>query len=74
MKKYVFLIFLSVLLLAYFAGGRVATQKCNARIADMNAYNQSIILKKVREVNEKTFAIGVYDIRRILREQYTIKE
>ena len=76
MKKYLFLLlgFVAVILFAYWAGGQVARQKCNALINESSASQQRIIIEQMGSVNEKVVNTGVCDIRRILREKYTIAE
>lgn len=74
MKLYLFIGVFFVVLLAYWAGERVSEQKCETKIAELNAQNQSNIVKTLEVVNEKTFNTGVRDIRHILHEQYTIVE
>ena len=59
---------------AYWAGGRVASQKCATQIAEIRADQQSVNLENMVNVNEKVFNTGVRDIRRILRTEYTIAE
>jgi len=59
---------------AYFAGGRIAHEKCRAAAANTAteiAINSTNI---TRIANEKTFNTGVRDIRNILRQQYTIAD
>lgn len=76
MKRYFFIIICVAFLFcaAYWAGGRVATQKCDTRIAEIRANQQSINIQQMVNANEKTVNTGVCDIRRILRKQYTIAE
>lgn len=74
MKLYLFIGVFFVVLLAYWAGERVSEQKCETKIAELNAQNQSDVITAMEKVNEKTFNTGVRDIRRILHEQYTIAE
>lgn len=59
---------------AYWAGARVASQKCATQIAEIRAEQQSVNLENMVNVNEKVFNTGVRDIRRILRTEYTIAE
>lgn len=59
---------------AYWAGGRVTSQKCATQIAEIRAEQQSVNLENMVNVNEKVFNTGVRDIRRILRTEYTIAE
>lgn len=76
MKIYIFLFFVFIVVVAgaYWAGGRVASQKCATQIAEIRAEQQSLNLENMVNVNEKVFNTGVRDIRRILRTEYTIAE
>lgn len=76
MKKYLFIAAMcaGVCAGAYWAGGRVASQKCATQIAEIRAEQQSVNLENMVNVNEKVFNTGVRDIRRILRTEYTIAE
>ena len=59
---------------AYFAGGRVAHERCRAAAANTAteiAINSANI---TRIANEKTFNTGLRDIRRILHQKYTIAD
>lgn len=74
MKKYLFIACVAIVAFAYWAGGRVASQKCATQIAEIRAEQQSVNLENMVNVNEKVFNTGVRDIRRILRTKYTIAE
>lgn len=76
MKIYIFLFFVFIVVVAgaYWAGGRVASQKCATQIAEIRAEQQSVNLENMVNVNEKVFNTGVRDIRRILHTEYTIAE
>lgn len=76
MKIYIFLFFVFIVVVAgaYWAGERVASQKCATQIAEIRAVQQSVNLENMVNVNEKVFNTGVCDIRRILRTEYTIAE
>lgn len=76
MKIYIFLFFVFIVVVAgaYWAGGRVASQKCATQIAEIRAEQQSVNLENMVNVNEKVFNTGVRDIRRILHEKYTIAD
>lgn len=76
MKKYfvILAICAGVCAGAYWAGGRVATQKCDARIANMNARAITCAAKTMEKVNVETVNTSLDDIRRILRERYSIAE
>lgn len=60
--------------LSYFIGEHVANIKCEGRMA--NARIERLVLdnKIIGETNDTVFHTGVGDIRRILREKYTIAE
>ena len=58
----------------YFAGMRVATQKCNARIAAAAVGAQSQIFQIMGDTNAETVNTSTDDIRRVLRTEYTIAE
>lgn len=59
---------------SYVVGVRVGRVQCNAHTARANAAHQSEIIKLQEKINAETFNIGLRDIRRILREKYTIAE
>ena len=73
-KIYLLIFVFGIVIGAYFAGTRVATQKCNARVAEVAVKQNQEIIKTMGAINEKTFNTGVRDIRRVLREKYTIAE
>ena len=58
----------------YYMGMRFGAAKCAGNMADNIAVQQSAVVKASRRVNEQTFNRNVDDIRRILREKYTIAE
>ena len=74
MRMYLFIGILVFICFSYWAGNHVATQKCDTKIAELNSQNTNIIFENMEKVNEKTFNTGVRDIRRFLREQYSIAE
>ena len=55
-------------------GVRYGTAKCAGNIAVNNAQGQIEIIMLERDVNAETVGRGVDDIRRVLREKYTIAE
>lgn len=59
---------------AYFYGANIMDAKCREQIAqnNLNAVQQTEHNKK--EFHDKVIKTGMYDIRRILRDKYTIKE
>lgn len=72
--RYVIAIFTVFIAFSYWAGNRIATQKCDTRIAELNSQKNEAVFNSMEKINEKTFNTGVRDIRRILHEQYTIAE
>ena len=60
--------------IAYAAGGRVAREKCRADVAATAVRAQQQILNKIGEIDAKTYHTATADIRRMLREKYTIAE
>lgn len=74
MKKYLFIACGALVAFAYWAGGRVASQKCAVQIAEIRASQQSINMENMVKLNEKVMGTGVRDIRRVLHQKYTIAE
>lgn len=63
---------------SYFAGRTVGAAECRARIAAQNAdavaAAHTVIIEKERKIDAETYRMGAGDIRRVLREKYTIAE
>lgn len=59
---------------SFWMGTRVGRVQCNAQIAQANATYQSEIINLKEKINAETFNVGLRDIRRILREKYSIAE
>ncbi len=76
MKLYLCLIVAAVVAIffAYFAGVRVASEKCRAKQNADVAAQQSQIIKIQGEINAQVLGRNTDDIRCILREKYTIAE
>ena len=75
MNKIYFLLFLIVVVGgAYFVGGRVEHEKCKADAADKVASHQIQFIKLQEDINAEAFSRRGDDIRRVLREKYTIAE
>lgn len=72
MFKWLLILCVFMIICAYFVGGVVATKKCKTEIMKSNFDNQSLIIKTMENVDEKVSNTGVLDIRRVLREHYTI--
>ncbi len=68
----------AAILFAYFAGRAVGTAECRARVAAQNAdavaAAHTVIIEKERKIDAETYRMGAGDIRRVLREKYTIAE
>ena len=64
----------AAIFLSYFIGGHVANIKCRERIANANVEQVIINTHIIRKTNDTVMHTGVGDIRRILREKYTIAE
>ena len=64
----------AAIFLAYITGVHIGNVRCDARIANAiaNQINQNAQI--VEATNEIVIHTGVGDIRRILREKYTIAE
>ena len=74
MKKYLMILvaICIAIFLVYWAGVRVGVEKCSSNALLNSARVQSQIIMLKRDVDAETFSRGVGDIRRILRERYTI--
>lgn len=73
-KLYFLLFLLAVVCGAYFAGGQVGRQHCNARMDADVITQQSQIMKIQGDINAEAYNLNTGDIRRRLREKYTIAE
>lgn len=73
-KLYFLLFLLAVVCGAYFAGGRVGRHDCNARMGADVITQQSQIMKIQGDINAEAYNLNTGDIRRRLREKYTIAE
>jgi hypothetical protein len=63
---------------AYWAGGRVGAEKCRAQVAETAGANVIAMQNRISEtkgrINEEAYTIGGADIRKRLREKYTIRD
>ena len=77
-KIYLFIAICVIVCGAYFYGANVADAKCRARVANTNLQilqtMQNQIIKNKKENHEIVYKTGVGDVRRILRDKYTIGE
>ena len=74
--KYLYIlgIGVTIVIAAYDMGGRVATQKCQARMAAHTAQTITKMIQVREEINAETLRHRTDDIRRVLRTQYTIAD
>lgn len=73
-KLYFLLFLLAVVCGAYFVGGQVGRQHCDARMGANIIAQQSQIMKIQGDINAEAYNRNTGDIRRRLREKYTIAE
>ena len=73
-KLYVFIGFVCVVLGAYWVGRHVGKTQCNVHVAEMHIESQKQVIKAMGDIDVEMAGTGVRDIRRILRERYTITE
>ena len=59
---------------AFWAGGRIAREKCRANVAATDVATQQQIINKLGKINAETYDTATADIRRVLREKYSIAE
>lgn len=75
---YLFGMVAAVVFCAYYSGRALGMAKCWERVAAQNV-NMAIVaqraaIAKERKIDEQVYNIGTADIRRVLRERYTIAE
>lgn len=73
-KLYVLLFVCAVVCGAYFAGGRAAKERCMAGYGADTVVQQAQIIKIQGDINAEAYNRNTGDIRRVLRERYTIAE
>lgn len=74
LRVYLAVLICTAIFLSYFVGGHVATVRCRERGAH-SAVEQIVNNNAIMEnTNDTVLHTGVGDIRRILREKYTIAE
>lgn len=59
---------------AYFYGANIADAKCQMRQISQDKQNQTQIIQNQRIIHDKVYKMGNVDIRRVLRDKYTIAE
>ena len=73
-KLYFLLFLLAVVCGAYFAGGQVGRQHCNARMGADVITQQSQIMKIQRDIDVEAYNLNTGGVRRRLRGKYTVAE
>lgn len=63
-----------VIFSAYYIGGRVAVAQCVASRSKDVAQQQTKVIEIQRIVNDQVFNTATDDMRRVLREKYSIAE
>lgn len=74
MKIYLIAAMAAFILFAFATGARIGTLRCERNTARTTTTQQTQIIQHQVKINEKTMHTGMPDIRRILRERYTIAE
>ena len=74
MKIYLIAAMAAFIFFAFYAGVRIGTLGCERGVARAITTQQKQIIQHQVKINEKTMHTGMRDIRRILREKYTIAE
>ena len=64
----------ALILGAYFYGVNITNAKCRETIAQNNLNEIQYTNNNKKEIHDKVYKTGVADIRRILRDKYTIQE
>lgn len=59
---------------AYFYGFNIANSKCQNKQLQNNIFEIQQIQQNKKEIHDTVYKTGVADIRRILRDKYTIAE
>ena len=74
MRIYICIALVCAIFFVFLVGKYVGNANCRTETVIKQQNVQSEIIKKIGDVNAETFSRGVGDIRRVLREKYTIAE
>lgn len=74
MKIYLMAALSAFIFFAFCAGVRVGVLQCQRNTARQNATAQQTIIQQQVTTHAETMHTGMRDIRRVLREKYTIAE
>jgi len=75
-KIYIFILIIILFIGLYWAGSRIASEKCRAEFAEQfSSDSNKIQISQTKEkINEETFNTSAGDIRSILHDKYTIQD
>lgn len=73
-KIYIFALFCALCTVFYFYGMNVGKSKCEIKNVQQQINQVKTNKQQERIINEKVYKTGVGDIRRILHNEYTIKQ
>lgn len=74
MKIYLIAAMAAFILFAFAAGTRIGTLRCERNTARTTTTQQTQIIQQQVTTHAETMHTGMRDIRRVLREKYTIAE
>lgn len=74
--RYIFIVLFAAMfcVFAYWSGERVGLQKCRADASNTALKGQFQIIQQQEKINAETYHTGTGDIRRVLREKYSISD
>ena len=73
-KVYLMILIGAFVMGAYFYGVNITNAKCREKNATNNLTEIQYLEQNKREIHDTVYKTGVADIRRILRDKYTIAE
>lgn len=74
LKTYLIVCLGALILGAFFYGKNIEQEKCRVRYLQLSEQNQEQTILKQRKIHDTVYKTGLGDIRRILRDKYTIAE
>ena len=73
-RLYFIILICAIVFGAYFYGVNITEAKCKLRFVNENLQNQNNQIQKQREIHDVVYKMVLGDVRRILRDKYTIAE
>lgn len=73
-KLYFWWVAVAIAAALYLCGRSVGMARCRADIAHRSVQTQIQIIKQSEDINETVLRTNLGDIRRVMRERYTIAE